>query len=469
VTLLNVLRRDQLLTVAASAGLCVLLGATAAINGQVSLALFALALGAMAAARPAVGWVGAALIAALTFKGLTTLGFLPSIATFMDIPLAWGALAVALLKRPRLDDFARRHLRLLAILAFAVLASWLMHPSELLRPMLYLGLIGEPFAVIGALVADPPSPRAHRALLHLLAALIAIQVPFALFELWRFGSADHVQGTLYGAGAGAHVMSAVVLVGALWAFSSRSGGVAWRRALIVAILLVIPFVADAKQVLFALPAVLFAMRFRGQIAIYLTRAVVIGGVFAALLYIYPAGRTALIFVHQSENGRGGKEAAASLVWSTIASDPQSLVFGKGPAETVSRAAFMTTNLAQRQDSQLRVLRLKPAAIAMEAQYYAIAESHGGTSFNSGLSSALGVVGDLGLAGAAAYAALFVRVFAALRKRRSPEAVAAACGWAMWVVLGVVFDWWEQPPFSLVLGVLSGLALAQTAPDAAESR
>src|SRR5205823_3360568 len=111
--------------------------------------------------------------------------------------------------------------------------------------------------------------------------------------------------------------SAVVLVGALWAFSRRTGGVAWRRAVIIAVLLVIPFVADAKQVLFAFPAVLLAARFRGQVATYLTRAVVIGGVFAALLYIYPAGRTALFFLHQSENGRGGKEAAAALVWNRI--------------------------------------------------------------------------------------------------------------------------------------------------------
>ena len=83
---------------------------------------------------------------------------------------------------------------------------------------------------------------------------------------------------------------------------------------------------------------------------------------------------------------------------------------------------------------------------------------GGTSFNSGLSSALGILGDLGLAGTAAYAALYGSLFIAVRRLRSPEAVAATGGWAMWGVLGLVFDWWEQPPLSLVLAVLSGLAL-----------
>jgi hypothetical protein len=73
-----------------------------------------------------------------------------------------------------------------------------------------------------------------------------------------------------------------------------------------------------------------------------------------------------------------------------------------------------------------------------------------------------VLGDLGVAGAATYAVLFGSLFLALRRLRSPEALAATGGWAMWAVLGFVFDWWEQPPFSLVLAVLSALAL--TAPS-----
>ena len=36
----------------------------------------------------------------------------------------------------------------------------------------------------------------------------------------------------------------------------------------------------------------------------------------------------------------------------------------------------------------------------------------------------------------------------------------AAGFAMFAVLGVVFDWWEQPPFSVFLAVLAGLALTE---------
>ena len=46
----------------------------------------------------------------------------------------------------------------------------------------------------------------------------------------------------------------------------------------------------------------------------------------------------------------------------------------------------------------------------------------------------------------------------VRENGSPEGTAAAAGFAMFMMLGLVFDWWEQPPFGVFLGVLAGLAL-----------
>jgi hypothetical protein len=80
-----------------------------------------------------------------------------------------------------------------------------------------------------------------------------------------------------------------------------------------------------------------------------------------------------------------------------------------------------------------------------------------------LSSALGVFGDLGVAGLVAFVGLLSSVFLAVRTTSSPEGAAAAAGFAMFAVLGLVFDWWEQPPFSIVLGVLAGLALSDVTP------
>jgi hypothetical protein len=225
----------------------------------------------------------------------------------------------------------------------------------------------------------------------------------------------------------------------------------------------IPFVADAKQVVLALPAIILAASFRaGRRAQLLTRTALVAGSVVALFTLAPAGRTAEMFLERAGQGQGGKQAAARFIWQKLDGDPASIVFGKGPAETVSRAAFMTTNELQAEDSPLGSLGLKPAAIALEAEGTAARISQGGTSFNSGLSSTLGVLGDLGIFGVFAYAGLLLSLFLQLRRVTSPEGVAAAAGFALFIVLGLVFDWWEQPPFGVFLGALAGLALSKEA-------
>jgi hypothetical protein len=449
-----------LVTAAAS----VAVGAAIAFNPQLGFAAAVALLAAIGIAAPAGSWALCALIAAVTFRGLVTLGALPSIATFVDIPLAWGALVVALLKTVSVKNRgpsarAATHLRWLAGLAAAVAAAWAFHPSEVLRPVVYLALLGEPFALVGALLLDPPSPRLRRALTVAAMALVVVQIPLVLWQAGRFGLGDPLQGTLYGAGAGAHTMSAVVVVGVVWLLARR---LSWRRLALAGLLLSIPFLADAKQVIFALPVAVVASRWQhGQLQ-FLLRAAVVTGAVAALIMVAPAGNTAVSYLRQTSSGHGGKAAAAEFLWTKLSGDPSSIAFGRGPAESVSRGAFMTTDLLLRPDSPLRILDLKPAQIAIDAQAAALATSGEGGSFNSGVSSALGVLGDLGAFGVLMYAGLLGSLLLALRRLRSPEATAATAGWAMFVVLGFVYDWWEQPPLSIFLAVLSGLALTRAA-------
>jgi len=454
------IRNSSLLWLICAGVLAFALGAGVTANQQVTFVALVALLGMMAVAAPASAWVGAALVAALTFKGLASLGVLPSVATFIDLPLAWGAFFVALLKQRERAPFLNRHLRWLAALGLAVVFAWALSRSEILRPLLYLALLGEPFAIVGALLADPPSERMRAVLERTLLALVLVQIPLAAAQFAQPGPADHIQGTLYGAGAGAHVISAVVVVGAIWILRGGIGRRtlhAWRLP-IVAALFFIPFVADAKQVILALPAIVLATSWRvGRVA-FLVRLALVAGSVVALFALAPGGQTAETFIGKAQRGQGGKEATAFFVWHKLESDPASLVFGKGPAETVSRAAFMTTPLFERSGSPLAVLGLQPAALAVEAESNALEISHGGTSFNSGTSSALGVLGDLGLFGLISYGGLLLSVFFRLRMLNSAEGVAAAAGFALFLVLGFVFDWWEQPPFGVFLGVLAGLSL-----------
>lgn len=416
-----------------------------------------------ALASPAGLWAVCALVGALTFRAFVTLGWLPSVATYLDIPLAFGALSAALLRTRAVPRSARAPLMCLLILAMATFTSWAIHPTEAIRPVLYLALIAEPFALLCALLVDPPTARVRRVLIVTALALVAVQVPLAFMQAVsvsavRVGLGDPIQGTLYGAGAGAHTMSAVVALGAAWVLSSDRS---WLERIVLAMpLMAIPLMADAKQVIFAAPiaAVLSTRRWSRGNAIRILAAVAAAGFL--LLYL-PAGQTAIRFLDGARTGQGGKERVASIVGGAITSDAASFLLGRGPAETVSRAAFMTTDLFLQADSPLRSLHLHPALIALEAQEKAISASGGGTSFNSGVSSALGILGDLGIIGAVAYALLFLSVVVPLKRQRTSDAQVALFGWMLFGLLGVIFDWWEQPAFSVLIAVMSGLALTSS--------
>jgi len=449
-----------------AATLAIAVGAASGRNLQLAFVATLGVVGCATLAAPAGVWVACALVAALTFKGLVSLGLLPSVATFADLPLAWGAVFVALSKRRPHSHLLVRHLRWLAALAFAMSVAWAFNRSEVLRPVVYFMLLAEPFAIVAALMAEPPSPRVRLVLERTILGLLLIQLPVVAFEILRFGvPSDRIQGTIYGAGAGAHVISAVTVVGGIWIVSAeiaRRSLRTWRFP-IAAALWLIPFAADAKQVIVVTPIIVLASTSRVGRGRLFGRAALAAALVFALFALDPAGKTALGFIEQSDSGKGGKEAVAGFVWRHLEGDPAAIAFGKGPAETVSRAAFMTTPLFQASGSPLAVLGLKPAPIAMEAQTTALAISGGGTSFNGGTSSALGVLGDLGLIGVIAYLGLVTSLFLRLRNESS-----GAAGFAMFIVLGFVFDWWEQPPFGVFLGVLAGLSLALTQFTKAES-
>ena len=438
----------------------VTLGFAVVVNPQVAFVGAAAFLGFVALAAPASAWVLAALIATLTFGGLVELGLLPAVATYMDLPLAWGALAVALIRRDVQTHFLRRHLRWLAALAASVFLAWAFHPSEVLRPFLYLALLGAPFAVVGALLAEPPAPAMRKTILAVLLGLLVAQIPIALWQVSAVGQGDFVQGTLYGAGAGAHVISGVAAVGALWLLSGgrREEMADPLRIGIALLLLAIPFMADAKQVIIAMPAVVFIVGWRGGFAAAATRTALVLALVVGLFVLLPAGKAAEQFLEQNEGGQGGKQDTLALVWNKITDEPASVLFGRGPAETVSRAAYQTIPQGPGGESPLRVIGLEPAEITREAANAARQAGSGETSLQSGVSSFIGVLGDLGLVGLTVYGILLVSLVLRLRGESSPEAIAAAGGLALFVVLGIAFDWWEQPPFGIVVAVLGGIAL-----------
>jgi hypothetical protein len=365
---------------------------------------------------------------------------------------------------------------LVGLLAFAVAASTLANQLDPIRGLVYFLLLGEPFAIICALQFDPPDARDRKILIRLCAALVAIQVPLAYGQALFSGLGDPVQGTLYGSGAGAHVVAAVVIVGAVWYVSRVSAPLSIPALALVASMIGIILISDAKQVTFALPVMILAQR---RIS---TRTVLLALMAFIAIFAVVQVRTlnqgyAVPYIDRALSGHSGKQAVGKMIWHDATSDFGTFVLGQGPAETVSRAAFETLPAYQNTGSAgsaLRSLGLAPAQTALKANIVAaqaVGQPPGAPldSFDSGLSSAIGVFGDLGFIGAVAYLGLFGTVFFAVRRATTPESAAAASGLAMLFVLGFILDWWEEPAFTVFLATLTGLALTSTREGSALSR
>jgi hypothetical protein len=182
------------------------------------------------------------------------------------------------------------------------------------------------------------------------------------------------------------------------------------------------------------------------------------------------GKVALGYLHQ-DKAQGGtpKVQVAQWLWNDARSDPVALTLGKGPAETVSLAAYYTTPGFLSASSPLHALGLRPAEIAIETDFLAYQGEKGRSSYQSAISSALGVFGDFGLAGIVAYSGLLVTLMLALTGIQSVEGTVAMTAVALFAALGFVYGWWEGPGLPAFVGVLAGVALTGPARSPAGAR
>ena len=455
---------------------CLSVGFLLPLHREAAFLVLLLSFGIAALGAPATYWVIAALATSFMFQGLTTVGLLPSLGTVVPIALSWGAFGAAVLKKGRegIPDQARPHLRWLIALACIAIVSGLFNHVEILRPFLSLGLLGVPYVLLAAILIDPPDARQRQTLLRVTMGLVLLQIPVVFWQLALGGGGNHgasdlhaggdrLQGTFISRGGGSGVVGAIAVITAIWLLARRR--TPWNICL-AAVLLVFPFITDTKQVIFALPAASLLTAPQGLTRGYFVRNGLAIGLVALLLLALPGGQAALGYIHQDQQ-RGGqsKVQVGRWLWRKLESDPISLTVGKGPAETVSLSAYYTTPGFLSDKSPLKALGLAPAPLAITADYlsYGVVDNSVRSSFQSPISSALGVLGDFGLAGALIYAILLATVFRALAKSRSPEGIAALAGLALFAVLGFVYDWWEAPGLPAFVGVLAGVALTEGGP------
>lgn len=434
----------------------------------------------MVNARP-VTWIGLAITVSWTSRLLTVNGLAPRLLDFMDFPLVVVACLVSVLSYLRRGGRSSRSevriFRWLSLVAVVIAVSWAFNDAA--EPLRLLGgwtLALEPFLYLVALLLAPMSGRERRGLLGLTAVLLCGQLGFSLWQIAHGAVADSVKGSLFAAGAGHHVSAGGLALGFFLLIGLRAP----RRYVVPygAVALAVIVIADAKQVLFVLPAallVLFVSNVRGRSASAVFGGLVTGLLVAAAagyaLLTYQASSAAFDFIDRAATNRTGKVAVVGALWQDIDSTAPSLVFGLGPGESVSRFSYLTTPGLLKAGSPVAALGLHESRGA--ARYDEIAFSGpftGESSFTSAQSSGLGILGDYGLAGLVTFAGLIWAVVSGVRREAIEGLRAAAlASWSLLLPLAVVFDWLEQPPFTLAVMMVTGLALRRSATLEPDSR
>jgi len=462
----------RLLIIVALLAFAAVLGANATSNTTLVFAAVMLAAALPLINGRPVTWIALAITVSWTSRLLTVTGSAPRFLDFMDFPLVLVAFVFAgvryLDSDRRLTPAQRKIGRRLLLVTVVIALSWafndLAEPQRLVAGWV---LALEPFLLLVAVMITPMTVRERRMLVVLTASLLCLQLPFSLGQILGGGTADSVKGTLLAAGAGHHVSAGGLAIGFFILAKQRVPKL--LAAAFGALALFVAVVADAKQVLFVLPLALLVLGISGRKR--RTGASLVGGLAAGAimatvsvyaLLSYQASSTALDFVDRSTTNQTGKVAVAQTLWGDISGSAVGLVFGLGPGETVSRFSFLTTPALLKEGSPVTLLGLDPSRGA--ERYDDIAFSGpftGESSFTSAQSSALGILGDYGLAGVVAFGALVLAVIGALRRAEDRRLRSSAlASWALLLPLAIVFDWLEQPPFTLAVMLITGLALRQ---------
>ena len=412
----------------------------------------------------AVYWIVAAVLMATLSRLLGAISG-PHFLDFMHYPLVIGALVVALAKGATPSVAKPLGIGLGAFLLTNVL-SWILNDGEFIRPLLDWLVYAEPFIVVYVLLAAPPTERMSRTLWKLILGLALLQVPLGVWEWVRAsGEADFVQGSFIGSGTGAHVAGAVALLGAMIAICRASVAVDSRnkaRLFTLAVpLFTLSVIADAKQVIFCfLPGVLWAILCAARVSPFklLLPALFTSFVFYAAFNLY----TPLKMIEDQgliSAGYDEKLAGLSAIASKLSSPPVKWLFGLGPGNTVSRVALLTPDVDLSAKSSVALLGLKTSPVTRELVAAMRSSDLYTSSAFSGVASWFGLLGDLGVIGVLVYLWIVRLLWGGLSQQRDWQSASSKGAIIMTGLLGGVYVWLEEPGFTLLVAMMTGLTLA----------
>jgi len=406
----------------------------------------------------------AAVVFAVFSRLFVAWGIIPSFLIFFHFPLALIAAFVSSLSSARFTArVANRLLTGILTLGLLNFLSWIAYGGEILRPILSWLLFVEPFLVLYAIIKTTPSAKASL-LSKLAIGLAVVQIPFAFWQATTLGLGDVVQGTLVGHGAGAHIAGAIALIGVVAIVEVILAGKLHRTQkfvlfILVVLLFAVPILADAKQSIAAfIPSMLILLWIRGKIGL---RSLMMGS-FVGLLVL------TVIFLYQPlrmmfnldliRAGLGGKVLSYQTILNKMLENPTTLLLGLGPGNSVSRAALSAQEgYIKSLPAGLVSFHLSPVTaeiLSSTEGFWLFASS----SVWSGISSWLGLFGDLGLLGVAIYIWILWIIWKTLGRIYHSWAYIGKVVLVMGVLLGAVFSWLETPEFTLPWSLYMAISL-----------
>jgi len=339
---------------------------------------------------------------------------------------------------------------LLACFALVIAASAAAGGAGATNAVLEFLLLSEPVMLLLLIVGANPSVGSAKWLSRWLLVFGLVQVPFAYLQVPYYtatlpdaNQADLIRGTMLGMIDGAHVVGAVSVVCAVYMlFFFRLRSVAIKTAC-VALLVLIPLLSDAKQVLvaFVIACIVVAVgrmrhlgtpRMRALVAVLLVVGVcIVGAVIRIDMW--------LCRMPMMVQGLSAKLAVLQLIGEYRQSG-LSWVLGLGPGHSVGRLGFLLPkywDLLSPLGATVHPLTQQVWALWDETWALHV------SSIFSPFFGWAGIFGDLGIAGIAVYGAMWVVIYMKYCHNNVSRIFLVFT-----MVLGAVFTWLEEPNFML---------------------
>ena len=410
-----------------------------------------------------------ALVWAAVSPGLAALLGLGEWFLRADLALGWIAFALVFL---RARTAARPVMLLvLSIIAFglAQLLTGIVTGSPLLAQAASFALLGFPLAVVAVLLLAPPPVDRVPVLVGLVLAFGFIQVPILAVTAPFSTNPDFNSGTFVDLGVGFHLAGAIAGIGAIWLLGRMESvrSVFWSLPLLASI-----FLTETRQVAALIPVAL-GLSPALDLRLWLVRLVapvllVLAIAFAPTIegISNSPGSLATNQVGNTVTEPDSQRKVEAFIETgkALTGSPSSLLFGLGQGNSIGFLALLGDEELQEEvgGSVGDLLGVGTSPITLE-----LGERVDLGSFSNEFSSFGGLVGDLGLIGTLAFlAGLGSVAWLTLGVRGRYRGAVQALG-LLYLAMGLIYIWWEQPAFTLSLALLAGagLLLAREEPEA----